>query len=270
MSEPDAHVCLTFDVDAESLWRDSAEDPANNRLSQLSWGRFGITRGVPRILGLLERLDLHATFFIPGATAELHGAALRPIVRAGHEIGHHGHDHRFSPDTSATEQRREITRGFDALERHLGVVPSGYRSPMWEVTPVTFAEIVDRGFLYDSSFMGDDRPYVERHGDRSILELPSDWTLDDFPHFGASRDFHGSLQDPARVFAAWQAEVDSAIADRRTCVLAFHPEVIGRGWVFGPFSAFVERLHADPRVAVERCIDVARRVGPQLIDERMH
>src|SRR4051794_25312624 len=152
-------VSLTFDVDAESGWLGS--DPAYaGRLSTLSEGRYGVTRGLPRILAILDRHDIKGTFYTPGDTAERHTDALRDVVERGHEIGHHGYLHLRSDAIDAVKQRQEIEHGLDALNDRLGVTPLGYRSPSWELTPETFALLQEHGFAYDSSLMGDDRPYL--------------------------------------------------------------------------------------------------------------
>src|SRR4051794_22011334 len=85
-------VSLTFDVDAESGWLGEGE-AYERRLSTLSEGRYGIVRGLPRLLEILERTGVSATFYVPGDTAERHTEALLGVVEAGHEIGHHGHMH---------------------------------------------------------------------------------------------------------------------------------------------------------------------------------
>jgi hypothetical protein len=75
-------VSLTFDVDAESGWLGT--DPAYaGRLSTLSEARYGITRGLPRILDILRRHDVRATFYVPGDTAERHTEGLGEVVEAG-------------------------------------------------------------------------------------------------------------------------------------------------------------------------------------------
>src|ERR1041384_3154227 len=56
-------ISLTFDVDAETGWL--GEDPAYaDRLSTLSEARYGITRGLPRILELLAKHDIQSTFYV--------------------------------------------------------------------------------------------------------------------------------------------------------------------------------------------------------------
>jgi peptidoglycan/xylan/chitin deacetylase (PgdA/CDA1 family) len=233
-----ATVCLTFDVDAEAgLGGQRGED----RLTTLSERRFGIARGLPRILELLERLGIRATFYVPGATAERHPAAIAGILEHGHEIGHHGHRHVAEHELSADEARAEIELGLQALGA-VGVVPKGYRSPGWELTPATLDLLLEHGFEYDSSCMGDDRPYWEEVADRRILELPVHWSLDDWSFFGIGPQRPAGQVQPW--LAAWGAELDQAEGDARVVTLTMHPEIAGRGQRFGPFAAWVEGLRA--------------------------
>src|SRR5262245_60339881 len=119
-------VAITFDVDAEAGWLGEGEE-YRRRLTTLSEARFGVRRGIPRILELLEETKVPATFYVPGETAERHTDALVPLVRAGHEIGHHGHLHLRSDKVSAAAQREEVEAGLAALDRAFGVRPRGYR-----------------------------------------------------------------------------------------------------------------------------------------------
>ena len=134
-------VSLTFDVDAESGWLGEDAGYAT-RLSTLSEAAFGPTRGVPRILEILEKHGIKGTFYVPGDTAERHTEAIRRIRDEGHEIGHHGYLHKRSDAIDAGQQREEIERGLEALDRTLGVRPAGYRSPSWELTPTTLGLLV--------------------------------------------------------------------------------------------------------------------------------
>src|SRR3954471_15182764 len=123
-------VSLTFDVDAESGWLGEDEAYAR-RLSTLSEGRYGVTRGLPRILEILDRHDVKGTFYTPGDTAERHTEALKDVLALAHEIAHHGYLHLRSDGIDEAKQRDEIERGTEALRTRLGVDPRGYRSPSW-------------------------------------------------------------------------------------------------------------------------------------------
>ncbi|MGY4495508.1 polysaccharide deacetylase family protein [Pseudomonas sp. TE3610] len=256
-------VSLTFDVDAEAgLLGDSPSFA--RRLTALSEGRFGVTRGVPRILDLLARHHIKASFFVPGHTADSHPGLVERLLSAGHEVGHHGHMHLRSDKVSTQEQVDEMHRGLEALARAGAPKPAGYRSSSWELTPETFEMLVEHGFQYDSSCMGDDRPYFERCNGQQILELPVHWSLDDWPMFGWGIDNGGNFTHPRTLTDVWLAEYESARRDGRHTTFTMHPEVIGRAARFEQLERFVERLVSDGDVWFARLDEVAAHVAPQL------
>jgi peptidoglycan/xylan/chitin deacetylase (PgdA/CDA1 family) len=239
-----AAVSLTFDVDAEAGWLGEGEQYAR-RLTILSEGRYGVIRGVPRILELLSRYGIPATFFVPGHTADAHPALVRQLLSAGHEVAHHGHLHVRSDHVPAEVQRAEIVEGLAALERAGAPRPLGYRSTSWELTPETFDLLLEFGFGYDSSCMGDDRPYFETWNGLSILELPVHWSLDDWPRFGWNIDGGGNQSAPAELRTSWLADFRSAVAERRSITFTMHPEVIGRPQRFSELEQFVATIASD-------------------------
>lgn len=256
-------VSLTFDVDAEAGFLGDGEQYAR-RLTTLSEGRFGVVRGLPRILTLLGRHGICSTFFVPGLTAEQHPAAVTAILEAGHEIGHHGYRHLRSDLVDAGQQRAEIDCGLAALAAAGAPRPAGYRSPAWELTPETFRLLIDNGFEYDSSCMGDDRPYLERWEGDEITELPVHWSLDDWPRFGWSIDHGGNVAHPDELLASWAAEYRAARDERRHVILTMHPEVIGRAYRLAQLEQLIEAMVADGDVWFASLAQVARHVGPQL------
>ena len=243
--QPRATVCLSFDFDAISLWVGGFGPPTPGTISR---GEFGAV-GTRRLLTLLERAGVPGTFFVPGHTAETYPEITRAIVAAGHEIGHHGYLHEDPLGLGSREREREVLlRGLDALDRVAGVRPVGYRSPAWDNSPHTIELLLEHGFRYDSSLMGDDfTPYWCRIGDVldadgpyrfgaavDLVELPVSWELDDFPHFayvsrgGAVRP---GLSAPSKVEEIWRAEFDFLYREVPGGVLTptMHPQVIGRG-----------------------------------------
>lgn len=256
-------VSLTFDVDAEAgLLGDSPTFA--RRLTSLSEGRFGVNRGIARILELLRRHHIPATFFVPGYTAEQHPHLVEMLLRDGHEIGHHGHMHLRSDKISAQQQTDEMHQGLEALAKAGAPRPAGYRSSSWELTPETFELIRAGGFLYDSSCMGDDRPYYEQWNGASILEIPVHWSLDDWPMFGWSIDNGGNFTAPRVLFDTWLAEYESARRDGRHTSFTMHPEVIGRAARFEQLERLVERMVSDDDVWFARLDAVAEQVVGQL------
>jgi hypothetical protein len=102
--------------------------------------------------------------------------------------------------------------------------------------------LLEFGFVYDSSFMGDDRPYLEECQGKSILEFPVHWSLDDWPHFEWTIDSGGNLNDPESFLRVWLGEFDSAWKERRHVTYTMHPEVIGRGYRIQILARFLESV----------------------------
>ena len=215
-----AQVSITIDVDGEAGLPGGGRG-YEHRLSSRSERTFGLTRGLPRILGVLDEFGVTATFYVPGVTAERHPDEMRGLAASRHEIGHHGHTHRRPDELDATEQRAEILDGAAALASFTGREPAGYRAPGWELTAATLDVLVDRGFAFDSSLMGDERPYLVRTGAGALVELPVHWSLDDAPHFERTTD-------PSGLLHAWRAELDAARRDARHVTFTLHPEILGR------------------------------------------
>ena len=152
-------VVLSFDVDAESGYVFRHPEEAASRLDEMEERRFGVRTGLPRILRLLERYRLPATFFVPGYTIEHHTAAVRTIVDAGYELGCHGNIHEAVHTLDEAAERRILREQVDIFQRTFGLRPVGYRSPSWSLNVRSPALLEEFGFDYDSSLMGDDVPY---------------------------------------------------------------------------------------------------------------
>jgi peptidoglycan/xylan/chitin deacetylase (PgdA/CDA1 family) len=83
----------------------------------------------PRILSLLDRFEMTATFMVMGHNAVQHAGLLREIVAAGHEIGAHGWRHLNLARASAAETRTEIEFGTRMIEERAGVPVRVFRPP---------------------------------------------------------------------------------------------------------------------------------------------
>lgn len=221
-------VMLSFDFDAETLW--IGRDPANlKRPGTLSQGTYGARVGVPKILELLAEEDIKATFFVPGWTAETHQGRVEAILRAGHEIGHHGYLHKWPDPDKPAEEIEEFEMGLAALKRTVGVVPRGYRSPAGETTDNMVRLLAGNGFLYDSSMMADVNPYRLSAGDGpGIVELPWHWSLDDAPYFLFSIRTPRPIFTNDHVFNVWQEEFREIYRWGGLFDLVMHPQITGR------------------------------------------
>ena len=88
----------------------------------------------PRLLDVLARLELRATFFVVGSRVALHRELVRRIVDEGHLLGGHSYTHGPPATTSALELGREVRRTADLLGETVGRVPTHFRPPHGKLT----------------------------------------------------------------------------------------------------------------------------------------
>ncbi len=265
-----AAAALTFDLDAESALL--ACDPLSaRRLTVMSHQAYGPLTGVPRLLGLLERQRVRGTFFVPGYTAERYPSVVNRIAEAGHEIAHHGYLHESTIGMTHDEEARMIDRGLVALDKVAGLRPLGYRAPLWELNYHTPALLIDRGFLYDSSMMDCEVPYVlaehDGPGARGIVEVPVHWALDDWEQYAFVPGITGSglIASPAKVREMWELELDAFFREGCCFVLTNHPFLSGRPSRVAALEQLVERMSSLDGLWVATLGEIAahtRNVGP--------
>ena len=259
-------VMLTFDLDAETMW--TSRDPANrDRPVLLSQGAYGWKVGMPRILALLERYGIAATFFIPGEVIEARWSLCEEVLKKGHEIAHHSWSHRWITSLTADEELEEMNRGIEIIHRLTGKNPAGWRSPAAEFSPRTLPMLIEKGFSYSSNFFDDDSPYLHQMDGKTtdLVEFPFAWVLDDAPFFQYSITLPGrTLQPPSAALESWRAEFDTLYAEDRAFTLAMHPQIIGRGSRLVALEGLIQYIKGHPGTWFGRCDEVATAVRPQL------
>ncbi|MEP7245537.1 MAG: polysaccharide deacetylase [Gammaproteobacteria bacterium] len=264
-------ACLTFDFDAWSGLTARGLTTA----TPVSRGEFG-PLGVRRILPLLQRNGIAASFFVPGIVIETYPQVCGEIVAGGHEIGHHGYTHRVPATLTQEVEEEGLMRGIECIEKLTGRRPRGYRSPSWDISDRTVELLLREGFLYESNLMGNDyTPYFTRRGDvasadaplrfgehTSLIEMPVAWSLDDFPHFEFLRtqqQLMPGLMNARLVLENWIADYDYMAREFEWGVITFtfHPFVIGRGHRMLALEGLIEHLKNTGAVFM-RLEDAAR------------
>jgi peptidoglycan-N-acetylglucosamine deacetylase len=249
-------VCLTFDFDALSGFISRGLVTP----TPISRGEFGVV-GAARLVALLARRGIRATWFIPGHTIETYPDACRAIAAAGHEIAHHGWTHVPPADMTAEQEEAGLLRANAAIHKLSGRNARGYRSPSWDLSPHTVGFLLKHGFLYDSSMMGHDYvPYRARSGDvialeapavfgveTKLVEMPISWSLDDHPHFEYFRTDRVTLpglRSAGAVLENWFDDFDymTRIVDWGVITYTCHPYVIGRGHRMLMLERLIDRL----------------------------
>ncbi len=265
-------ICMTFDFD--SLTPQIARGYTTP--SRRSRGEFGIV-GARRLLALLKKHDIRSTWFTPGQTIESYPDAAKQVVDAGHEIAHHGWTHKMpSAYETCEEEAADVKRGCETIKTLTGRYPRGYRSPAWEFSDHTLEILLENGFDYESSLMGDDyTPYHVRRDDiidpdqpvifgpeTRLVEMPISWTLDDSPVFEYQRHPTAIQQGLASANAVLENWYDDFLYMQQTMewgiiTYSCHPQVIGRGHRMLMLERLIEKLkqHQVTFMAMEDAVD---------------
>jgi peptidoglycan/xylan/chitin deacetylase (PgdA/CDA1 family) len=254
-------VTLSVDFDAETLWSGTLKLLTPSPMSR---GDYDIRAGLPRILALLDRHELPATFMVPGQVADEHPAECAEIAARGiHEVGYHGYHHESVLDIPIDEERELMKRGIAKLEETFGESPRGNRSPPFALGPNTADLLEEFGFAYDSSLFGHDEPYrprvptvTGRH--RDFVELPVSWELDDAPYFLFSFfPYMSGFCTPSQVLEIWKAEFDGSYEVGGCFLLVVHPFCIGRHPRIAMLDELVRYIKSHDDVWIAHHLDVA-------------
>lgn len=223
---------ITVNLNAELFWL-QLDPTCSNMPKTLSLGQYGMTRGVDRILGILEERKIKATFFTPGWVAESYGEKILGIKEKGHEIAALGYKHENMALLSLEEQEEAMKKSVAAIESVCGTAPKGFRSPEGELTLDTLRLAGKYGMDYSSNLCDDDRPYhKDLGGGQSILEIPIHWVNYDLPYFAFN--YHpafpagqGRIANYTGVLNNWKDEFYGCHEYGLCYVLQLDPAAIG-------------------------------------------
>ena len=248
-------VCLSFDTDTEApLLRDG-----NTSVTSLSAAQYGAESGMPRILAMLDRHRVPATFFMTGVDALLHPGMVAGILKSGRpEVGVHGWIHELPTRLTESEEERLLDQAIEYLTKATGRKPVGYRAPSWTFSASTLDLIVKKGFLYDSSLQALDEPYevMSRGKLTGLVELAIDWTLTEKPFLGQN----GRMPSPDHLYQLYRDEFDGAYNEGTMFVLTLHPYLSGHRAPMKYLDEFVRYMKSKPGVWFATGEQIARYV----------
>jgi peptidoglycan/xylan/chitin deacetylase (PgdA/CDA1 family) len=255
-------VAFTFDMDADSILHVAHPKDSATRVASISMLHYGPKVAIPRILETYRRFEIKQTFFIPAWCIEQYPQAIEAIVEGGHEIAHHGYIHEHPNELTREEEAYWLDRGCDTIKRFTGQSPRGWRAPLYNMSEHSADLLIERGFSYDASLMGDDVPYLLRTGAGELVELPSSWALDDWPQYMHSidLDFQMPIQSPQRAVEVFKAEFDAAWAYGALFVPVWHPFLSGRLSRWHEVSKLIEYMMAKGDVWFARMDEIAAHV----------
>ncbi len=216
--------------------------------------RYGIKAGAPRVMDLLERYGIRATFTAAALSLERAPDLARRIVDGGHEVCAHGWRwvHQFAMDEAA--EREFIAKAVASIERTTGSPPAGWLS-RYLLTENTRRLLVEQGFTYHMDDYSDDLPFWDRVDGKPILILP--YALD-------SNDMKMWIQ-PSLTPAAWlEYAIDTfdwlygeGAEAPKMMSLGVHLRIIGRPGRIGYLEKFIRHVKARQRVWIATRKEIA-------------
>ncbi|MFI8854557.1 polysaccharide deacetylase family protein [Streptomyces sp. 891-h] len=99
----------------------------------------------PRLLEVLRRHGVQATFFVVGQNAAAFPGLLHAIAADGHVVGNHSYTHRQLPRLPSTEVRSELSRTSELIDRVVGTPPRWCRAPYGDWHPPSLKICSDLG-----------------------------------------------------------------------------------------------------------------------------
>ncbi|MCK4589882.1 MAG: polysaccharide deacetylase family protein [Nanoarchaeota archaeon] len=214
-------------------------------------GEYGPRVGVHRILELLKKENVKATFCIVGKVAEQYPELIKKINGQGHEIAIHGYHHKPYVDMTEEEEREDIIKTAQLLESLTGKKPVGNRTPLWNPSPRTIKILEEHGFKWNSDFLNDDIPYF--HPESTILEIPPSAALNDWAQL---TQFRLAPKDMKKV---WFDEFDTLYKEGKSFVLTLHPFDMGRPSRLIVLRELIEYIKKHENAEFMRCIDLVKQ-----------
>ena len=221
---------ITFDIDADSLIHIARPYDSHYRLYPTSMGRYGPEVAVPRILETYERFGIKQSFFVPGWCLEQYAPLMETILKKGHEIGHHGLLHEDPLETMGQKQADAFHKAMEIHAKICGRLPTGYRAPIYNITPQVIDLLIENNFRYDSSMMGDDIPYRLKTDKGNLWEIPVHWGCDDWPPFAHYEEigYMMPVKAPTAALSAFWEEFEAQYFYGGFFMLIVHPFLTGR------------------------------------------
>ncbi|MBR2588773.1 polysaccharide deacetylase family protein [Candidatus Saccharibacteria bacterium] len=163
-------VLLSFDIEEFDFPREKGQQFSVEEGVKVS------KVGAEKILKLLEKEHIKATFFVTGNFAKLAPQIIKKMIKDGHEVAAHGVDH-FSPEKNDIKQAKLILKSITKKE------VLGWRQPRMQ--KIDYEELSRHGYLYDSSVNPafipgrynnanvSRIPYRTNQNSNSIIEIPA-------------------------------------------------------------------------------------------------
>ncbi|MDE7446284.1 MAG: polysaccharide deacetylase family protein [Lachnospiraceae bacterium] len=107
-----------------------------------AWGN----EDTEEILEILEKYDLHVTFFMTGGWVENYPDDVKAILAAGHDLGNHSENHKYMSQLSDEEKKEEIMKVHEKVKEITGYDMFLFRPPYGDYDNAVVDVSLDCGY----------------------------------------------------------------------------------------------------------------------------
>ena len=225
-------------------------------LANESFFEYGSRVGVWRVMRLLERYDVPATFYVCALALERNPEVGPAIVSGGHEVFGHGYRWEEYYRMSRDAEREAIRSAVESIERSTGVRPLGWYTRYGPSLNTRELVVEEGGFLYDSNSYADDIPYyVEVHG-KPWLVVPYSLEVND------TRFWRGGMNSPSDFYETLRNTFDLLYEEGadspKMMNIGLHCRIVGRPSRAAALRQFLEYATGFGDVWFARRTEIAR------------
>ena len=224
--------------------------------------QYGIKAGAPRVMRLLDKYGVRATWTTAALALERAPQIADYIRERGHEACSHGWRwvHQFRMDED--EERAFIRKAVASIEKSTGTRPYGWLS-RYLLTDNTRRLLAEEGFKYHMDDYSDDQPFWDVAGGRPIVIMPYAVDTNDMKFW----------TDPALTPDQWLKYAtdtfdwlyaEGEAGEPKYMSLGLHLRIIGRPGRIGAFEAFLKHVTAKPGVWMATRLDIAEHFAARV------
>ncbi len=225
-------------------------------LSVITDRQYGERAGIFRLMDLFENEAIRVSFLLSGIVAEKFPELVKEIKGKGHEIVTENYIHDYEYMKTYEEEKNDIRKAKEAIEKVIGEIPRGYITPGNQPTENTPVIIAEEGLTYFSSFQHEDLPYTLKVGNKALVVLPYVQYLNDFSTYNTNAHTPRQLLEIWKDCFDYLYEEGEAGSPKMMGIWGVHPFLSGRPYRAGILREFIRYAKGRPRVWFARGIDV--------------
>ena len=234
--------------------------PGSKDVAGINWSRFGGNEGIWRLSRNLKDLDMPATLFCNGRSAEVWPEAVAAFAKSGQDVAGHGWLQDQTLFSMSPEREREtIKKTLDILEKTAGKRPTGWVTPIYGWSENTIDYLAEAKLAWCSDALDASVPYPQQTKSGKIVMIPWSEFVDNRALRASPRIYFDVYKD---MFDYLHACEPGALIN-----IGVHSHFGGRPAMAAVFRQLLEYLRSQKGVWFAHHREVARWIAEQKFED---